>query len=168
DRVKRAALNLEHNSILIVNLGFRRENISPIHWCYFYEDPFCFHRLSFPQNFSPHTVPEGRSAVSMEIAYSKHRPLDRDTVVSEVVAGLARAGFIEEGEEIDVEVLLDIHYAYIIYDHGHRENVSTIHDYLSEINIVPCGRFGEWEYFNMDHSILSGKRAAGRLKSSDG
>jgi len=30
---------------------------------------------------------------------------------------------------------------------------------------VPMGRFGEWEYLNMDKALLSGMRAAEEAKS---
>jgi UDP-galactopyranose mutase len=44
--------------------------------------------------------------------------------------------------------------------------VRIIHDYLERSNIIPIGRFGEWEYFNMDKAILSGKDAAKRIGGS--
>ena len=42
-------------------------------------------------------------------------------------------------------------------------NVEIIHDYLKNNNIIPIGRFGEWEYYNMDKALLSGKNAASRI-----
>ncbi len=33
-------------------------------------------------------------------------------------------------------------------------------EYLGTLDISTCGRFGDWEYFNMDDSILAGKREA--------
>jgi UDP-galactopyranose mutase len=54
-------------------------------------------------------------------------------------------------------------YAYVIYDLDHKKNVEIIHDYLKKSNIIPIGRFGEWEYLNMDKAILSGKNAASRV-----
>lgn len=60
---------------------------------------------------------------------------------------------------------MSIQYAYVIYDLNHRKNVDTILAYLNSMDIYSCGRFGEWEYFNMDHSIMSGKRVADKLNS---
>jgi UDP-galactopyranose mutase len=34
---------------------------------------------------------------------------------------------------------------------------------LKSNRIIPMGRFGEWEYHNMDKAILSGKKAAESL-----
>jgi UDP-galactopyranose mutase len=53
--------------------------------------------------------------------------------------------------------------AYIIYDLNHRENIHVINEYLMSCDIISKGRFGEWEYLNMDHTILSGKEAADEI-----
>ena len=50
--------------------------------------------------------------------------------------------------------------AYVIYDLQHGRNVNIIRDWLREQGIWSAGRFGEWQYFNMDHSMRSGKQAA--------
>jgi UDP-galactopyranose mutase len=63
-------------------------------------------------------------------------------------------------DKIVVSDVADLQYAYIIYDKHHRKNVDKIHSFLREKCIFPCGRFGEWEYFNMDHSMNSGKKTA--------
>ena len=76
---------------------------------------------------------------------------------------LVEANIITEDDEIDVCEAKDFKYAYVIYDMYHRKNVKIIHDYLIEHNIVPIGRFGEWEYYNMDKAILSGKNAAEKI-----
>jgi protoporphyrinogen oxidase len=59
-----------------------------------------------------------------------------------------------------VTKVITLHPAYIIYDLKHSKNAQTIRDYLIRLDITTKGRFGEWEYLNMDHAILSGKVAA--------
>ena len=161
--VKKAADNLLNNSIYCVNLGIDRPNITDKHWIYFYEDDFVFHRISFPMNFSPFTTPEGKSSISTEIAYSKFRPMSKDTVIEKAIDSLKKANLLFNDDKIEVTQILNMKYAYIIYDLDHRKNVDKIHSFLEENNIISCGRFGEWEYFNMDHSIMSGKKAADKL-----
>ncbi len=164
-RVKKAAQDLEYTSIFCVNLGIDREKISDYHWLYFYEDEFVFHRISFPMNFSKSTTPPGKSSISCEIAYSKHRPIDKDSMREKAIRGLIEAKIIRQDDRILVNNALDIKYAYIIYDLSHGKNVGVIHSYLKEYDIYPCGRFGEWEYLNMDQSIASGKRLADELNN---
>lgn len=44
-------------------------------------------------------------------------------------------------------------HAYVVYDE-HRDNaVKSIQEYLDNIGIISIGRFGQWEYFNMDLCI---------------
>ncbi|GAG73794.1 unnamed protein product [marine sediment metagenome] len=161
--VKKAANNLLNNSIYCVNLGIDRPDITDKHWMYFYEDAFVFHRISFPMNFSAFTTPERKSSISTEIAYSKFRPMSKDTVIERAIDSLKKANLLFDDDKIEVTQVLNLKYAYIIYDLNHRKNVDKIHSFLRENNIISCGRFGEWEYFNMDHSIMSGKRAAEKI-----
>ncbi len=168
DNVKQAARALQHNSIVCVNLGVDRDNISPYHWLYFYEKDFIFHRLSFPMTFSDNVAPRGKSSLCCEIAYSKFRPLEvkgKANIIKRTIDDLIKAGILREDDNIPVRDILSMKYAYVIYDLDHRKNVDTIHGFLHSKGIYPCGRFGEWEYFNMDHSILSGKRTAEKINA---
>ena len=64
--------------------------------------------------------------------------------------------------------VLTVDPAYVIYDLDYEKNVRTIHEYLLSLDIHPAGRFGDWQYYNMDHSILAGKRIAdGRAQGVD-
>ena len=76
---------------------------------------------------------------------------------------LIKTGILEEEDVIEVCDTSAFKYAYVIYDLDHAKNVGIIHDYLESINVVPIGRFGEWEYFNMDKALLSGRNAASRI-----
>jgi UDP-galactopyranose mutase len=163
-----ACSGLEHNSILVVNLGIDREDLSPIHWCYFYEPDFCFHRISFPRNFSKECVPDGCGSISMEIAHSRHRKIDRQNLVARVVEELKGAGILTSSDRVVFQDVINIHYAYIIYDLDHRKNVDCIHRYLKSQDIIPFGRFGKWEYFNMDHSIMDGRRTSMEIRKEHG
>jgi len=158
--IQKAAQDLENNSVYCVNLGIERENISSYHYVYFYEPEFLFHRISFPMNFSSHTTPNQFSSVSTEISYSKTKKISRENITEGVFEDLIKAKILFPDDKILVSDVADLKYAYIIYDKNHRKNVDKIHHFLRKNSIFPCGRFGEWEYFNMDHSMNSGKRTA--------
>ncbi|HEX9671650.1 MAG TPA: FAD-dependent oxidoreductase [Thermoanaerobaculia bacterium] len=158
--VERACAGLRYQGIYCVNLGIDRERISDKHWVYFYEEPFPFHRLSFPANFSPGTVPPGKSSISTEVAFSRERPLDRETAVERTIAALRTAEILTPDDRIELVHTEEILPAYVIYDLDHASNVGRIRGWLKEHGIWPVGRFGEWQYFNMDHSMRSGKTAA--------
>ena len=151
---------LVYQGIFNVNIGVGRPGLSDKHWVYFYEDAFPFHRLSFPGTFSPHNVPAGKSSVSTEVAYSPHRPFDRDQAIDRTIEGLRLARIVEPDDEIEVVCAEEIAPAYVVYDLDHRANVALIRSWLEEQGIWTAGRFGEWGYLNMDHSMRSGRKAA--------
>ena len=161
--VRSACAALTYQGILNVNLGLAREERSDKHWVYFYEDEFPFHRLSFPANFSPHNVPPGKSSISTEVAFSEADELDVDAAVQATVAALRRARILDADDEIEVIHAEAILPAYVIYDLRHTRSVATIAEWLRGHRVHAAGRFGQWEYLNMDHALLQGRRAALRI-----
>ena len=157
--VRRATESLLHNSLVCVNIGIKRPKIIDKHWLYFPEKEFIFNRVSFPMNFSKLTTPKGRSSILVEVTYRENN-VDINDIKEKTVNGLMDANIIKKDDIIEVYDISNFKYAYIIYDLEHERNVNVIHKYLKSKNIIPVGRFGEWEYLNMDKSILSGKRAA--------
>ncbi len=163
DDVRAAIGGLKHNSIVCVNLGIDRPAISDKHWIYFYEDRFPFHRISFPMNLSPETTPAGMSSISTEVAYSDWRPLDKETIVEQTVQALKEAGILRQADNVVTSHVMDMRYAYIIYDLQREAHLEVIYRFLREHGVEPCGRFGRWEYLNMDRTIDSGLTVADLL-----
>ncbi len=160
-RIKEAAHGLKYNTIYAANIGVNRANISDAHWIYFPEKEFIFHRISFPMNFSPSMAPEGASSITAEISASpSDEEMNESGLIQKIISDLTRAHVLQEEDEILATDMIKLEPAYIIYDHSHAQNVGIIHEFLRERDIYPCGRFGMWEYYNMDHAILSGKTAA--------
>jgi protoporphyrinogen oxidase len=159
-RVQEAARQLRTNSIMVVNLGIDRADVSDRHWVHFPEQDFAFFRISFPHNFSPDVAPRGTSSISAEVAYSADKPVDKAAIAERVVDDLIRARILRTTDVIRTTALRDIKYAYCIYDHQRKSALRTIHDWLGATGIVPCGRYGLWTYFWSDEAILSGRKAA--------
>jgi UDP-galactopyranose mutase len=44
-------------------------------------------------------------------------------------------------------------HAYVVFDENHETATTAIKQYLQEIELHTLGRFGEWEYYNMDICI---------------
>ena len=164
--VQRACDGLRYQGIYCVNVGVDRDDISDKHWIYYYEDQFPFHRLSLPGNFSPGCVPPGKSSIATEVAFSDVRPLDEETAVEATIEGLIAARLITRDDTICLTHTERILPAYVIYDLDHARNCEVIHGFLREHDVHAVGRFGEWQYFNMDHSMRSGKTAADGILAS--
>ena len=159
---------LEYNTIWGVNIGINRPQITDKHWVYYPEYEYIFHRISFPMNFSASLVPQGCSSITAEVGMSKHKPINMDTLLEDVIRDLKKTGFVKHEEEIVFQNILELTPAYVVYHLQHREDVDALKRFLFEQGITACGRFGDWEYLNMDHSILSGKRAADDLNKASG
>jgi UDP-galactopyranose mutase len=159
EEVVKASERLVYNSLVCLNIGVDREAISDKHWLYFPEKEYIFNRISFPMNLSPETTPRGKNSIVVEVTYRGKRP-DPIETKHRVREGLIKAEILREGDKLEVFDALDFKYAYIVYDFQHRRNVNLIQTYLKSIRVSSMGRYGEWEYLNMDKAILSGKKAA--------
>jgi UDP-galactopyranose mutase len=162
--LRRLSARLASNTVITVNIGLRRKPALPYHWVYFPEREYVFHRVSFPHNFSASMAPPGCGSVQAEITCSKHKRVIEGAVMEDTVSGLCASGIIEE-KDIIHKSSFRLEPAYVIYTLDHAETVSAMHQKLNACGICPIGRFGDWEYYNMDQSILSGKRCAERLRS---
>jgi protoporphyrinogen oxidase len=159
-RVQAACSGLRNQGILCISLGIDRPHLSDYHWIYYYEDGFPFHRLSFPGNFSPANVPPGKSSISLEVAFPAGGTVDEEGLLEQTVAGLKLAHILGDEDRIDLVHMQAIEPAYVIYDLAHARNVEVIRSWLEAHGILLAGRFGQWQYANMDHAMRSGADAA--------
>ena len=154
---------LRFNKVVTVNLGIARESISDKHWIYFPEDEFLFQRVSFPMNLAEKMAPDGTSSILAEISLRATEAVDTERMIDQTISGLIHAEILREDDSLLVREARVIDPAYVIPDLDHEENTKRIHAYLDSVEIISCGRFGAWQYLNMDHALLSGKRAAERV-----
>jgi protoporphyrinogen oxidase/glycosyltransferase involved in cell wall biosynthesis len=161
EKVKQAAKGLKHISIRCVNLGVARENLTDKHWIYYPEDTI-FHRIFVQGNASPHCNPAGGFGLTCEISYSPWKPLpvDGQELIDRCVAECKQVGILREDDTLITANLVDMPYAYVVYDHTRAANVATVKAWAAEHDIVLYGRYSEWEYYNSDHAFIAGKRAA--------
>ncbi len=153
--------NLKWNSIFNLNIGIDRELDNSWHWMYFPEKEFSFFRVGFPYNFSSFLVPPNKSSLYVEVSYSENKPIDKSNIVSRIKKDLRKAGTLNQSDRICVEDINDIKYGYPIYDKNYQQARGKILKYLYQNSIIPCGRYGSWQYFSMEDTILDGKRIAG-------
>uniref|UniRef100_A0A7C3MFM2 FAD-dependent oxidoreductase n=1 Tax=Archaeoglobus fulgidus TaxID=2234 RepID=A0A7C3MFM2_ARCFL len=154
NEIKGEIQKLDYNSLTVVGLGVKGE-VPDFHWLYFPQDDIIFHRIAFLSNYSPYMAPEGCSTVIAEIS---RRPGERiSNACDRVIDNLADVGF-----DFNVEVCgtWEWEHAYIVYNHHYREAVERIRAYLRERNVIPFGRFGGWEYLNMDEVMAKAKALA--------
>ena len=161
--VRAAAAKLRTNSILVVNIGVARPNLSDWHWAHYPEKEVSFFRISFPCNFADNVAPRGVSTISAEVAYSPARPLDIDATVRQVLADVVKVRVLRGDDRVVYTGTRNVRYAYCIYDFERKAAVRLLRDWLQRYDVVPAGRYGLWTYFWSDEAMMSGLQAAERL-----
>lgn len=157
------------SSCVVVNIGLDRADISDAHVSYFYDSDFIFTRLSFPHMQAESNAPNGKGSIQAELYYSdKYKPLEMtpERCVESTINDLKRCGLIREDDVIVSVHAKLIKYANIIFDLERAEAVEIVKGYLESINVLTCGRYGEWGYMWTDESFVSGENAAQKVLNS--
>jgi protoporphyrinogen oxidase len=165
-KVLEASNELACSTCVIVNLGINRSNISKSHWSYFYDDDIVFTRLSYPHMQSVNNVPKGCGSIQVEIYFSKkYKPLkdDPEEYIDQTINDLIKCGLLTKQDKILFKEAKIIEYANVIFDLDRKQNLKIVHDYLDNIGIKYCGRYGEWGYLWTDESFKSGENAADKI-----
>ena len=157
------AQRLHAISVLNINIGIDRPNINDQHWVYFPENQFIFSRIGSPMNFSKSVAPEGTSSMYIEITHQPKERLHVDEMFERAIVDLEKCGILKKGDRILTRHALDIHFAYVVFDEHRQAHLQNLIDYLESRSIFTAGRYGRWDYFSMEDSILSGKAAADRI-----
>ena len=76
---------------------------------------------------------------------------------------MRRMELIGADEPVVFSNAMHIPWANIIFDLDRADALATVHGYLDETGIVPCGRYGEWAYIWTDESFTSGEAAAAKV-----
>jgi protoporphyrinogen oxidase len=154
-----AARGLRYRSILTVNLLIQQPDIVPDTWIYIHDPDVRAGRLQLYKNWSPEMVPDASwSSVGLEYFAFENDDFwstADDRLIEVARRDLLKLGLVEAGNIRDGFVARYAK-AYPVYDEGYRARVETIRSYLATIdNLVCVGRYGQFRYNNMDHSIMT-------------
>ncbi len=166
-----ASCRLACSTCVLVNIGVRRSDLSNAHMTYFYDDDFCFTRLSFPHMLSMNNAPPNTGSIQAEVYFSdKYKPLTEppENWIEPVITDLLRCGILRENDTILCRNAALLRYANVIFDLDRKAALATVHGYLDELGIAYCGRHGEWGYMWTDESFRSGALAAEKALSLAG
>jgi protoporphyrinogen oxidase len=154
------AQQLHAISVLNINIGIDRPRVSDQHWIYFPEDQFIFSRVGFPMNFSQQVAPEGTSSMYIEITHQPNEKPNVEEAFERSILDLQKCGILRKGDRVLTRHVLDIKTAYVVFDEHRQKHLQNLIDYLKTRDIHTAGRYGQWDYYSMEDSILSGKKAA--------
>jgi protoporphyrinogen oxidase len=151
------------NTVINLNLGVSRPNLTDKHWMYFPEKQFPFYRLGSWSAISKRLAPENKSSLYAEIALLNptQKEISRKLVQSKKVI---KKLFNIENNELCFEKTLTLDHAYVIYDEWRKNNLENLRKTLKEsYKIFSIGRFGEWKYSSMQEAILDGQATTQEL-----
>ncbi|MCW1735277.1 protoporphyrinogen/coproporphyrinogen oxidase [Anaerorudis cellulosivorans] len=166
EKIKVAASKLHATSGQLVSLGFNRPDVSPKIWFYIYDEEIEPARAFSPSIKSPNNVHQNKSSLQFETYYSKLRPkrMSGDNLIEHIIQ---KGEIMKLWSKNDIEVsdYREVEYANVIFDFERSKNLAIVNSFLKEKEIYTCGRFGEWEYFWSDQSLMSGKEVADKLSN---
>jgi protoporphyrinogen oxidase len=144
DAIKEQAKKLKYNKV--TNMLWRTKPIN-FTWSYYPSKDTIFHRhihignFFNPQQYFTITESMGEHSYEEMVDYGKK--------------------FDYLLEPIDYNVS---DYAYVVYDQNYSESTSKIKEYIEAIGLFTIGRFGEWEYYNMDICIESAMNLVSKIE----
>ncbi len=150
---------LKSNCTNIAHLLFNQSicNDGGIHWLYVPDPQKNFYRITYPRNICKTNCPAGKFAMTIEFGGKIN---DYKLEENLVIRNLIEMKLIDKNN-LDYEIIWDqIPVSYVIYDSEMTNAKNHLHSYLNSKNIFSIGRYGKWEYSNMESALLQGIKTA--------
>lgn len=164
---REAVFRLRYNSLINVLLG-SSEDPAFVYTAVYVPDPaILFHRISFPQNFSPRNVPPGGSAVMAEITANEGDgvwEMTEQQILERSIVELEGMGFINP-EKVVYRRVIRFTYGYPVYDLDYRQNVTAVRDAVAATGLRLLGRFAQFDYINSDVCVERALALASELRN---
>lgn len=146
EAIKQEAKKLRYNKV--TNMLWKTKDVDAT-WTYYPDADTIFHRhIHIGSFFSP----------------------KQNYTITESMGEKTYEEMVEHGKKIDYLLEpVDYHvsdYAYVVYDENYQAATTEIKNYLSSIGFHTLGRFGEWEYYNMDICIESAIALSKKITTS--
>ncbi len=160
-QIIKSASALRYNSIAICIVNVKKDYAGDNYAFMIADKNVRFHRISkldFMGN--RYHLPDSTTYMA-EITYRKNDLNDLSTddeLIQEVIKGLETIGFIDESKDVNFATIKRFKYAYVIYDLMHKTNMAVIKNYFKKEGIYLNGRFGSFEYLNMDAVIRQSEK----------
>jgi protoporphyrinogen oxidase len=162
-----AAENLSYRSLVSVNLMYDAKPSVSDHWIYLNSGDVKAGRMDLYHNFSATMAPSANSAViALEYFCDPDDNIwtaPNEQMVDTAVADMTKIDFMNNLKPIDEKV---VRYpkAYPCYFGDYKRNLKKVREFLNaNSSIIPVGRYGQFRYNNMDHSIATGLLAARKI-----
>ena len=148
---------LECTSTRCINLGIKYKKdlpkmIKDINWIYVPEKKYPFYRVGIYSNVSKNLAP--KKCYSLYIEMSDIKDCDK------IIPILKKTGIMNDDDEVISLNVIDMQYAYVIFNKDRKKTLDTIFKFLKDNNIYCIGRYGSWEYSFIEKNIIDAKNLA--------
>lgn len=148
--VQEAAADLRWLGVTVVNLHVRWARKPPWTAVYTADPRVPFHRVCWNENFSDSMAPVGHCSISCESTYDPSAPGGSSAWCE---CWLRELGLLESKDEVIGSNVIDQPMAYVVPDLAYPDAVRIVREYVEGLGIRLLGRFGRWEYLNMDQCV---------------
>jgi protoporphyrinogen oxidase len=163
-RIKDSAGRLKFRSHIAINFLIDQKEVFPDNWIYVHSPELLMGRIQNYKNWSPKMV-YNPDITTLGVEYFCN-PGDEfyrrnDSELKELAGKeLAATGLVDADRVFDGFVARS-EFAYPVYRIGYEGDLQAVRGYLGRFANLQCiGRSGQYQYNNMDHSILTGLLAA--------
>lgn len=167
DTFNLAAKRMSFRGVLFLFMIVDLPKVTDNTWMYIPEEHYFFFRIQEPRNWSPTTVPPGKTSLILEISCSWGDSIwnmSDEEIYNKCVDSLKKLKLFDVSK-ITEYFTSRIGHAYPIYDLNYKEYLTVALNYANSIeNLISIGREGLYRYNNMDHSIKMGLMAAKYLQ----
>lgn len=162
-QVMAAAQGLRSRDMIILTLMLDKKYVTDQTWIYVPDRDIPFARIHEPKNWSPSMAPPDKTALVLEYFCFRGDEIWRTSdqkIAQQARDQLVNLGLIARQDMLDYQ-LLRVPNAYPLFEVGYVEKCHIINDYLASFtNLHLAGRGGSFQYYNMDHAMLSGMQVA--------
>lgn len=162
DAMRAHAMDLKSNSIIIA-LVHSKEDRSGKNFAFMTADKnVLFHRIS-KIDFLGDAYHQDGAAYMVEVTYREGDWIDQlpqEALQARITSGLQRIGFIHDAGKAEFLNVTKHSYAYVLYDLNHKANMTFLRAAYEKRGIGLNGRFGNFEYWNMDRVVRGSKELA--------
>lgn len=161
ENITQAAKKLKCSSVRCVNIGVRSKRGIPKalknrHWVYLPDKKIPFYRIGIYSNVNAVSAPD--KSYSFYVEFSSNNGIYKNC--DNVIKDMKKAGFIREEDEVAAVNIVDMPYAYVIFDKDREKSLKNISEWLNKNNIYSIGRYGAWEYSFIEKNMKDAKAAA--------
>ncbi len=147
--------------VYVIGLGIQGnvpEQLATKCWMYFPERHIPFFRATVFSNYAQTNSPRGTWSLMCEVTTSSYSPVDKMSLVDNVIMGARRAKLISRRSRVVDTFTFFAEYGYPTPTLNRDRYVHAIIPILERYGIYSRGRFGGWKYevSNQDHTFMQG------------